>query len=186
MAITIPEEELELSRQLMRSAWIAAGLQNDLFSWEKERETAKQMGVTHVVNGIYILTEEHSTTVSKAKEMCRMLIKENIAEYLRIVKENQNNTELSLDLRRYLEAMQYTLSGNVVWSSTCPRYNSEACYNDFQLSMMQDGLARTLQSCLKKEEDTSAQPTLGNNDDRKDSVISEKIFLTRGSLLSLP
>ena len=85
--------------------------------------------------------------------MCRGIIKENVAEYLRVLEENRNNMELSLDLRRYLEAFQYALSGNAIWSAICPRYNPEACFNDFQLSMMRDGLAKTLQSTGKEEKD---------------------------------
>ena len=153
MAITIPEEEMELSRQLLRSSWIALGLQNDFFSWEKERETATQMGATNVVNAIYVLMGEYGITVSEAKEMCRGIIKEKVAEYLRVLEDNRNKLELSLDLRRYLEAFQYTLSGNAIWSATCPRYHPEACFNDFQLSMMRDGLAKTLQSTGKEEKE---------------------------------
>ena len=106
MAITIPEGEMELSRELLRPCWIALGLQNDCFPWEKEHEIATQMGARNVVNAIYVLMEEHGITVSEAKEMCRGIIKENVAEYLRVLKDNRNNMELSLDLRRYLEAFQ--------------------------------------------------------------------------------
>ena len=155
MAITIPEEEMDLSSQLLRPCWIALGLQNDFFSWEKERETATQMGATNVVNAVYVLMEEHAINVSEAKEMCRDIIKENVAEYLRVLKENRNNMELSLDLRRYLEAFQYALSGNAIWSVTCPRYHPEACFNEFQLSLMQDGLVKTLQSTVKEAKERS-------------------------------
>ena len=155
MAITIPEEEMELSSQLLRPCWIALGLQNDFFSWEKERETATQMGATNVVNAVYVLMEEHAISVSEAKEMCKDIVKENVAEYLRVLKDNRNNMELSLDLRRYIEAFQYALSGNAIWSVTCPRYHPEACFNEFQLSMMQDGLVKTLQSTVKEAKERS-------------------------------
>ena len=151
MAITVPEEETELFRELLRPCWIALGLQNDVFSWEKEHETATQMGARKVVNAIYVLMEEHGITVSEAKEMCRGIIKENAAKYLRVLKDNRNNMELSLNLRRHLEAFQYALSGNAVWSATCPRYHPEARFNEFQLSMMRDDLVKTLQSTGKEE-----------------------------------
>lgn len=155
MAITIPEDEMGLSSQLLRPGWIALGLSNDFFSWEKEREAATRMGATKVVNAIYILMEEHAISVSEAKEMCRALVKENVAEYIRVLNGSRNNMELSLDLRRYLEAFQYALSGNVVWSVTCPRYHPEACFSELQSSMMQNGLDKTLQSIVKDEKESS-------------------------------
>ena len=149
MGITIPEEELELCAQLMRPAWIAAGLTNDLFSWEKEYDVAERNHQPDVINAIWVLMGEHSITVDQAKDLCREKIKVAVAEYLQIIKENCNNTNISLDLRRYIEAMQYSLSGNVVWSLQCPRYHPEAQYNEFQLLRMKHGLTAHPQSQVK-------------------------------------
>ena len=180
MAITIPEEEMELSRQLLRPCWIALGLQNDFFSWEKERETATQMGATNVVNAIYVLMEEHAITVSEAKEMCRGIVKENVAKYLRVLKVNRNNMELSLDLRRYLEACQYALSGNAIWSATCPRYHSGACFSKFQLSMMQDGLVKALQPAMKEEEERACTQTTPNSNGRRNDSMKVEVEYPSG------
>jgi Terpene synthase family 2, C-terminal metal binding len=139
MGITIPEEELELCSQLMRPAWIAAGLTNDLFSWEKEYEAAKRNHQPDVVNAIWVLVREHSITVDQAKDLCRQKIKVAVADYLQTIKETCNNVTISMDLRRYIEAMQYSLSGNVVWSLQCPRYHPEAQYNELQLLRMKQG-----------------------------------------------
>lgn len=140
MGISIPEEEKNLCRKLMRSVWIAAGLTNDYYSWEKEYQVSLEKGQTHVVNAIWVLMREHSLTVDQAKDLCSQKIKANVAEYLRIVEESRNNENLSLDLRRYIECMQYTLSGNVVWSKLCPRYNPAVSYNESQLLRMKYGL----------------------------------------------
>lgn len=72
------------------------------------------------------------------------VIKENVTEYQHICQVNKDNTGLSLDLRRYMEAMQYSLSGNAVWSFICPRYHPKATFNRYQLAMMEDGLVNTL------------------------------------------
>lgn len=140
MGISIPEEEMNLCRRLMRPAWIAAGLTNDYYSWEKEYQASLENGQTHVVNAIWVLMREHSLTVDQAKDLCSQKIKENVAEYLLIVEENRNNEDISLDLRRYIECMQYTLSGNVVWSKLCPRYHPAVSYNESQLLRMRHGL----------------------------------------------
>jgi hypothetical protein len=141
MGITIPEKEADICAKLMRPAWVAAGLTNDLFSWEKEYAAAIRNGHPDVANAIWVLMGEHSITAEEAKLLCREKIKVAVAEYLKIIEESRNNTNLSLDLRRYIEAMQYSLSGNVVWSLQCPRYHPEKNYNQLQLLRMEHGLA---------------------------------------------
>ena len=142
MAITIPEEEMELCRRLSRHAWIVAGLQNDLFSWEKEYETSVENGQSHVINAIWVLMQEHSITVDEAKKLCRVKIEEHVAHYVRDAKEAQKNPNYSAELRRYLEALHYSISGNGVWSLYCPRYNPEVAFNERQLSRMKVGIGK--------------------------------------------
>lgn len=60
MAFTIPEEELQLCKELARPGLAALSLTNDLFSWEKERDAAKRNGVPHVINIIWVLMNERS------------------------------------------------------------------------------------------------------------------------------
>ena len=141
MAITIPDEESELCAQLMRPAWIAAGLTNDLFSWEKEYEAAMRNGQPDVVNAVWVLMGEHSITADQAKDLCRQKIKGAVADYLEVIEANCNNGDISLDLQKYIVAMQYSLSGNVVWNLQCPRYHPEAEYNQLQLLRMKHGVA---------------------------------------------
>jgi hypothetical protein len=40
MALTIPEEELDLCFELARPGYAALGLVNDLYSWKKENKAA--------------------------------------------------------------------------------------------------------------------------------------------------
>ena len=126
MALTIPDEELDLCKRLARPAFAAISLTNDLFSWEKERDAARRDGLPHVVNAIWVLMREHSITELDAKRFCRTKIKEYIAEYADVVERTKNNLDLSLDLRTYIEALQYSHSGNLVWSIYCPRYQTKA------------------------------------------------------------
>lgn len=83
---------------------------------------------------------EHSITVNEAKDLCRQNIKEHVANFLRIVKENQHNMDLSEDLRKLTECVQYTLSGHVVWSIQCPRYHSAVSFNELQLARIKYGV----------------------------------------------
>lgn len=124
----------------MADAWIAVGLQNDLWSWPKEKDEAARKGDDYVINAIWVLTQEHKVDVDGAKEICRQLIKEHVAKYVETIKKTRNDESLSRDLRIYIEAFQYAISGNVIWSLTCPRYNPAANFNQMQLEWMHNGV----------------------------------------------
>ena len=138
MAITIPEHETDLCKQLVGPAFAAISLTNDLFSWEKERDAAERDGYPHVVNAIWVLMREHSITELEARQLCREEIKKFVDKSVRVSEDASRNGDISLDLRKYVEAIQYSLSGNLVWSIYCPRYHSEASYNDDQHLMMEE------------------------------------------------
>jgi hypothetical protein len=136
MGLTIPEEETELWKKHGRPAWEALALTNDLYSWEKERDDAARANQSQVVNAIWILMQEYSVTEAEAKKLCTNKIKESVAKAVRIVEQTRHDTNLSLDLRRYIEAMMYTISGNLVWSIYCPRYHPEKTYGELELAKM--------------------------------------------------
>jgi len=125
MGLTIPREELELSKQLARPGFAALSLTNDLYSWDKERDAANRDGLDHVVNAIWVIMRELSMTEVEAKRICRMKIKESVADFVRVVEEMRKSPQISLDTKKYVEAIQYSISGNLVWSSYCPRYNPQ-------------------------------------------------------------
>ena len=126
MALTISEQEMELCSQLARPAFAAISLTNDLFSWEKERDDAERDGLSCVVNAIWVIMKERSMTELEAKAVCRKEIKHHVAESVRVAEETRRNCDISSDLRTYIEALQYSVSGNLVWSIYCPRYHPEA------------------------------------------------------------
>jgi fusicocca-2,10(14)-diene synthase len=136
MGLTIPEVEMSLCKQLAHPAWAALVLTNDLYSWEKERDAAKEANTPHVINAIYVLMGEHSLSETEAQDRCRQKIKEYVAEALRVVEKTKADVDLSLDLRKYIGAILYSVSGNLVWSIYCPRYHPENSYDDVVQSMM--------------------------------------------------
>lgn len=133
-AITIPEEEDDETRELLTPALITASLTNDLYSFEKERED------TNVQNAVLVIMREHGCSEEKAREICKERIRVEVAKYVRVVKDTRTRTDLSDDVKRYIEVMQYTLSGNVAWSTQCPRYNAGAKFNELQLLRAEHGL----------------------------------------------
>jgi hypothetical protein len=141
MAISIPQTELDTwNDRLMHPAWIALGLQNDIYSWPKERDDAKLHGRDFVVNGVWVLMCEQGISENEALESLRTETKKYVAKYVQTVNEYRDNRELSAEFRKYMEAMMYTVSGNAVWSIGCPRYHPECSYSDFQLSLMDKAL----------------------------------------------
>ncbi|KAK7927485.1 geranylgeranyl diphosphate synthase, partial [Apiospora marii] len=138
MGLRIPDHELARCQVLVAPAWIAVGLQNDLWSWPKEVAAAKAQGQDHVVNSIWVLMQEHHISIDEAKQICRQLIKNHVAKYLDTVGTHEEDPSLSEDLRRYLVAIKYSILGHLVWSLHCPRYNPEASFNKRQRSWMCD------------------------------------------------
>ena len=125
----------------MIPTWIAASLTNDLFSFQKEYNDAKRIGQPYVVNAVWVLMQEKRVPEEEAKLECRKRIKEEIKKAIKnaeLVKE----MGVSEDLKKYLELLLYSLSGNVVWSLQCPRYHKDIPYNELQLQRAKHGVAK--------------------------------------------
>lgn len=124
MALTIPDEELEICKRLVMPAFAVLSLTNDLYSWEKERDAARQAGIPFVVNAIWVIMREHSMVEEEAKNLCKIKIKEYVIDAFATVENSKADPNISKDLRIYIEALLYSISGNLVWSIYCPRYHS--------------------------------------------------------------
>ncbi|KAF4631128.1 hypothetical protein G7Y89_g7014 [Cudoniella acicularis] len=141
-ALTIPDEEADVTRELLTPALIAASLGNDLFSYEKEYEDTMKAGLPDVVNAVWVIMGENGCSEAEAKDICRERIRVENAKYVKVVEETRKRTDLCDDVKRYVEVMQYSLSGNLVWSIQCPRYNKEAKYNELQMLRAKHGLEK--------------------------------------------
>lgn len=137
----------------MMPAWAAAALQNDIFSWDKERDAAKKYGHKEIVNAVWVLMGEHSISEEEAMSKLRDITKGYVADYVEITNRELGNEELSVDLRRYLQAVLWSLSGNAVWSITCPRYNPGEVYNESQLALMDWGEKKEKNVGVKEQAD---------------------------------
>jgi hypothetical protein len=143
MGLGIPAHEHELRSELCRPAWVALGLTNDLYSIDKERAAAEGIGEDHVCNAVWVVQHEYGLTEEEAKELCRQKTKDNVAQYLRTVEEISRQTDVSKDLRIFVESVQYILSGNIVWTLGAPRYHPEKTHNTRQLNWMASGFHRS-------------------------------------------
>lgn len=115
---------------------ITAALTNDLFSFEKERDDV------NVQNAVLVVMREHGCSEAESREILKGRIQVEVANYVRVVKDTRTRTDLSDDVKRYIEVMQYTLSGNAAWSTQCPRYNAGAKWNELQLLRAEYGVEK--------------------------------------------
>lgn len=125
MGLTIPDNELKPCMKLARPGYIALALTNDLFSWEKEKAEAKAAGHESVFNAVWVIMRERDCDEEEAKKICAEEIKmyvEKAVAFTEIVRDEVHY--VSRDMKVYLEAVLLTISGNLVWSMHCPRYNS--------------------------------------------------------------
>jgi len=90
---------------------------------------------------------ERSVGLDEAKEVCRGLIREHVVKHLDVVEHAKAGNLYSPDLVRFLDAMSYTISGNVVWSMSCPRYHPDTQFNPQQ----QEWIANGIPDHLRKE-----------------------------------
>ncbi|KAL6231722.1 isoprenoid synthase domain-containing protein [Aspergillus navahoensis] len=133
-AITIPNEEEE-ARRLIIPALIKASLLNDVFSFEKEKNDA------NVQNAVLIVMNEHGCSEG-ARDILKKRIRLVCANYVRNVKVTNAWADVSDELKRYINVMQYILSGNAAWSTNCPRCNGPTKFNELQLLRSEHGLAK--------------------------------------------
>lgn len=135
-AITIPDEELELSKQYLIPALYMASLTNDMFSYEKEKNDK------NVQNAVVVLMREHGCSEAEAKERCKKRIRLETAKYVQNMKDVNARTDVSDELKRYIGVIQYTLSGNLAWSTHCPRYHKDSKWSELQYLRAEHGIAK--------------------------------------------
>lgn len=103
----------------------ATVLSNDVYSFEVEavleRQTSESMN-----NGIWRLMKQRDITVSEAKYV---LVSEKLLPLEKHFMDQraiflENNRETSPILCRFLDLVEYLVSGNIYWGSQSPRYHN--------------------------------------------------------------
>lgn len=126
MGLTISPDEAERANNITDPAYATLALANDYFSWEKEYIEFKQNSSSDdMANAIWIIMKEHSVDLEEAKKICQDKIRESCENYQRRKREFELQAvgKVSKDLLRYLSALEFSISGNVVWSQYTHRYN---------------------------------------------------------------
>lgn len=139
MVLTISDKELNICSETCRPAWISCGLINYLYSWPKEKRDAASRGESHVSNSVWVLMQEHGMEEADAIQLLREKIMECFSSYSINMGKSKDRTGLSKDAFRFMEALQFSMVANVVWSLTCLRYNDGERFSKRQMQRMESG-----------------------------------------------
>ncbi|KAI5376644.1 hypothetical protein J4E82_004590 [Alternaria postmessia] len=154
MGVTLTKEEDIQLEQIRKPCYAALGLANDFFSFDREYADFEKSGKSQTLtNAVWLHMQWYNKDVNAAKSMTLEATKRYEEKFLGSCAEfRQNNAPIPEKLDRYLDALAYQISGNVVWSLNCPRYHREYRY-DPNVGM-EDGLtAESLQKTLCLEYD---------------------------------
>ena len=154
MGVTLSKEEDIKLEQIRKPCYAALGLANDFFSFDREYADFEKSGKSQTLtNAVWLHMQWYNMDVNAAKSMTLEATKRHEEKFLGSCAEfRQNNAPIPEKLDRYLDALAYQISGNVVWSLNCPRYHREYRY-DPNVGM-EDGLtAESLQKTLCLEYD---------------------------------
>ncbi|KAI0517898.1 fusicoccadiene synthase [Xylaria bambusicola] len=136
MCLTIPAEEKDECFRLSRPVWAAAALTNDETILTEDIIVVGSQDTNNMVNSVWVLMKQHSVDVDTAKGMILEKVRYFVAEYVDTVKNVHDMDKLSLDSKRFIETMQYMISGNLLWSVSTPRYHPDCTLTDLQISRM--------------------------------------------------
>ena len=98
-------------------------LTNDYLSWTKELRQAEK-GYGHIMNTVTLLMRVEGLEMDDAHARVRELAMEYEGKALKH-RDRMLRSNLSEHIKRYLHALCWMVGGTVLWSVTCPRYNSE-------------------------------------------------------------
>jgi ophiobolin F synthase len=149
MGMTLTEEEDIQLDPIRDQCYAALSLANDFFSFDREYTEFKDSGKSQTLrNSVWLHMQWYNVDVADAKTMTLRATKRYEQEFLKSCEEfRQQNAPVSEKLDKYLDALAYQVSGNVVWSLNCPRYYTEYRYDPnagIEDELTAESLSRTL------------------------------------------
>jgi hypothetical protein len=129
MGMTLSEEEDAQLAEVVWPCYASLALANDYFSFDREWKEA-QNGGPPPTNAVCLYMRWNGIPMQAAKALVREASNRYEAKFLELCDSfRRNNPLYSEKLDRYLRGLAYQISGNVVWSLTCPRYHPEFRYD---------------------------------------------------------
>ncbi|KAL4891304.1 isoprenoid synthase domain-containing protein [Aspergillus ambiguus] len=122
--LTLTGEEEQLVTPLTQLIMNVLTLHNDYFSWDKENEfynsSEEKLPMS---NAVTLYMKWYSMSVEDAKDAIRAVAVQKEQEYLQKKEKFLGEQPVSPAIMRWLNIMEHMVSGNLLWSLTCPRYH---------------------------------------------------------------
>jgi ophiobolin F synthase len=131
MGITLTYEEDIQLESLRKPCYAALALTNDYFSFDLEYDEFQASGESQTLtNSVWLHMKWHNIDIVAAKKMVKQAIWCYERRFLDLCDDfGGENSSLPSHIDRYLRALSYLVSGNVVWSLNCPRYHPDRRYD---------------------------------------------------------
>lgn len=136
MGLAIPPHDLPELYKLTRPVWLSAILMNDLMSWDKEVKLGLTSDKDDMTNGVWILMQQFSIGIEEARSRVRQHAIAFKDEFIGTLQDIWSREDLSHDTRCCVEAAQYMISGNWLWSLKSPRYHTGQNLTPLQIARM--------------------------------------------------
>ncbi|CAN9134015.1 unnamed protein product [Alternaria alternata] len=187
MGVTLSKEEDIQLEQIRKPYYAALGLANDFFSFDREYADFEKSGKSQTLtNAVWLHMQWYNMDVNAAKSMTLEATKRYEEQFLGSCAEfRQNNAPISEKLDRYLDALAYQISGNVVWSLNCPRYHREYRY-DPNVGMEDGMTAESLQKTLCLEYDAYIRTEVEEERDESSRRVRDTFIDALNIWLNVP
>lgn len=123
MALSLPQEDLDLVRPIDRNCSKHLSIVNDIWSYEKEviaAQTLHEEGGA-LCSGVAILAKEAEIDIGAAKRVLYQLCREWELKHQSLVAKILAEKDSPV-IKTYVRGLEFQMSGNELWSQTTLRY----------------------------------------------------------------
>ncbi|RAQ98645.1 geranylgeranyl pyrophosphate synthase [Stemphylium lycopersici] len=153
MGFRLTNRDHELIKHVMEPIEEALMLTNDYWSWDREYEAWKADG-NRLVNVIDVVRRTQSLPIDTARDIVKHMIIQTEQEYVKRKAEfYQEHPDVSLNLRRWIEAAGCVVAGSHYWATSAPRHHVR-----FRESVVQESSSPEL-----SREDSVSDETFSTN-----------------------
>lgn len=120
MNISVAQDEGPLVQKYENMMGNIAGLTNDYFSWDVEKDQATD----RTRNAVSVLMKEHAIDEKEAKQLLLGIIVHDESKALKM-RQDISTTPQSHAATKYCAALDLFVGGSCYWHATAPRYQSK-------------------------------------------------------------
>nr|P9WER6.1 RecName: Full=Fusoxypene synthase; Short=FS; Includes: RecName: Full=Sesterterpenoid synthase; Includes: RecName: Full=Geranylfarnesyl diphosphate synthase; Short=GFDP synthase; AltName: Full=Bifunctional terpene synthase FoFS; Short=BFTS FoFS [Fusarium oxysporum]UPT51558.1 geranylgeranyl pyrophosphate synthase [Fusarium oxysporum] len=171
--LRLSEEQHTLVQPIIAAAEEALCWANDYFSYEREVWELETGKAKRIVNIVEMVSRTKGLSSAEAKAEVKRMILGAEAKYCRLRDDLlSSNPEMSMDLKRWIEYIGLSISGNHYWLSACSRQNTwkTNCSIDGKINGLTNGSVndtnnRSVDGVVNGTVDTGIEePSTGNKD----------------------